>query len=296
MSLIKKPEVTPERLAANRANAQLSRGPITPEGLARARQAMVKHGFYSKNALEALRVLGEDPSDFTKLHVDLLQTWGPRNGLENRLVERLARAFWRLQRSDRLQESLAVTQLKRMDARADRRARRQHALYERKLAGLNALLAASSRTGFATTQIEIDTLASAYEGRPKGRADKILASLLRLAPAQAPRPELPAGNDGLALAPASVQPLVKGPKREELRGRLQALLREEIDALEERRAAREEALLETTSPYYRDMIVVTAQDRRAVLMARMEEASLRQIERLTKLLTEAQRARKTFQP
>ena len=294
MSLTKKRRLTPERLAANQANAQLSHGPVTAEGLERSRQAMVKHGFYSKNALEALRTLGEDPGDFAKLHVALLQTWGPRDGFENRLVEQLARAIWRLQRSDRLQESLAVTQLKRMDARAGRRARRQRALYERKLAGLKALLEAASRAEFATTQIEIDMLASAYGGKPKGRADKMLASLLRLAPVQTPRPELSAADGELALAPVSVQPLADGPKRKEVRGRLQALLREEIDALEERRAMQEEALLETTSPYYRDVMMVAAQDRRAVLMARMEEASLRQIERLTKLLTDAKKARKAF--
>jgi hypothetical protein len=32
MSLVKKPTMTSRKLAANRANAQFSRGPLTPEG------------------------------------------------------------------------------------------------------------------------------------------------------------------------------------------------------------------------------------------------------------------------
>jgi hypothetical protein len=37
MPLVNSPTLTPKKLAANRINAQLSRGPITPEGLIRMR-------------------------------------------------------------------------------------------------------------------------------------------------------------------------------------------------------------------------------------------------------------------
>jgi hypothetical protein len=289
VSLIKKLEVTPERIAANQANAQLSRGPVTPDGLERAREARVIHGFYSDNAKEALRILGEDPEEFGVLNSSLRQIWQPGDDFESRLVQRLARAIWRCQRGDRMQESMAVTRVKRMDARADHRARRQKVAYERKLAGLNSLLEACNRAEFTTTQVEIDTLASAYNGKPKGRAGQILVLLLRLAPGHAPRPELPAG-DGLASRLNPVPPVPEGPKREEVRVRLQALLREEIQAVGERQAERGEELLETTSPYYRDVAMIS-EDRRTALMARMEEASLRQIERLTRLLIKVQEER-----
>lgn len=290
MSLVKKPELTPEKLAANQANGQLSHGPVTPEGLQRAREARVIHGFYSDNPREALGVLGEDPKEFSNLCTSLLDTWQADDHLERRLVYSLARAIWRLQRGDRVRESLAVTELNRVDARADRRARRQSAAYERKLAGLNALREACSRTDFVTTQVEIDALASAYRGKPKGRASEILVLLLRLAPVDAPGPELPAG-DSLAVTQRAEPPVAEGPKRDELRDRLQILLREEVDALEERRAREGEELLETASPYYRDTLLAS-RDPRAGLMARMEESSLRQVERLTRLLIKVQEERR----
>jgi hypothetical protein len=289
VSLIKKLEVTPERVAANQANAQLSRGPVTPEGLERAREARVVHGFYSSSGGEALQILGEDPKEFSALYDSMVQTWEPRNSFEYRLVHRLARALWRFQRGDRMQESMTVMRLKRLDAEADRRVRRQNEVYERKLAGLNSLLEACGRAEFVTTQAEIDTLAAAYGGKPKGQAREILLLLLRLAPGQGPRPVLPAG-EGLALRPGPDAPVAEGLKRDELRGRLQALLRQEVEALEERHAEQGEELLETTSPYYRDTLLAS-EDSRAALMARMEESSLRQVERLTKLLIQVQEER-----
>jgi hypothetical protein len=67
MPLVNRPSLTPKKLAANRANAQLSRGPITLEGLIRLRDSKMKHGAYAQNREEALRALGEDPKDFEAL-------------------------------------------------------------------------------------------------------------------------------------------------------------------------------------------------------------------------------------
>src|SRR5215472_3141555 len=64
MPLVSRPSLTPKKLAANRANAQLSRGPITPEGLIRMRDSKIKHGAYAQHREEALHALGEDPEDF----------------------------------------------------------------------------------------------------------------------------------------------------------------------------------------------------------------------------------------
>ncbi len=96
MSLVKKPTMTPRKLAAARGNARLSRGPATPEGRERVRAAHLIHGFYSEAAGEALRALGEDPAEFDRLLASLMETWQPADLLEEELVERLARALWRL--------------------------------------------------------------------------------------------------------------------------------------------------------------------------------------------------------
>ena len=109
MPLVNSATLTPKKLAANRAKAQLSRGPITLEGLIRMRDRKSKHGAYAQDLEEALRVLGEDPKDFDALLESLKASWQPANGLETRLVKRLARAIWRTERNDRSQETLAVT-------------------------------------------------------------------------------------------------------------------------------------------------------------------------------------------
>jgi hypothetical protein len=49
MPLVNRPTLTPKKLAADRANAQLSRGPITLEGLIRGRDANIKHGAYTQD-------------------------------------------------------------------------------------------------------------------------------------------------------------------------------------------------------------------------------------------------------
>ena len=81
MSLVKKPEMTPKKLAANRANGRLSHGPATPEGLERMRGAKSIHGFYSRAEGEAvrafLRVLREDPDGFKAALKNVMNNWQP---------------------------------------------------------------------------------------------------------------------------------------------------------------------------------------------------------------------------
>jgi hypothetical protein len=49
MPLVNSPTLTPSKLAANRAKAQPSRGPITLEGLSRVCDAHIKHGAYAQH-------------------------------------------------------------------------------------------------------------------------------------------------------------------------------------------------------------------------------------------------------
>jgi hypothetical protein len=67
MSLIKKRTMTPAALEACRANAQRSHGAATPAGKDRARVVKMRHGFYSRKAPEALRLLSEYPTEFASL-------------------------------------------------------------------------------------------------------------------------------------------------------------------------------------------------------------------------------------
>jgi len=63
MSLRKKPTTTEKRVAASKANGRRSRGPATPEGRERVREASTRHGFCSQAEGVALRGLGEKEFD-----------------------------------------------------------------------------------------------------------------------------------------------------------------------------------------------------------------------------------------
>jgi len=85
MPLVNSPTLTPKKVAANRANAQLSRGMITLEGVIRMRDSKMKHGAYAHGKEEALRALGEHPKDFDVLLESLKASWQPADALEELL-------------------------------------------------------------------------------------------------------------------------------------------------------------------------------------------------------------------
>lgn len=89
------------RADRNRRNAQLSTGPKTAEGKARASQNAVRHGLSSDNFL----ILDwENLDDFAVLLVNLRAEHQPATQTEALLVERMAQHFWLSQRALRLQD------------------------------------------------------------------------------------------------------------------------------------------------------------------------------------------------
>jgi hypothetical protein len=99
-----------KRLAANRANARRSTGPRTRLGKERARLNAVRHGLRAAlpagQTPEIARALGEDSSEFRSLHLGFFEELRPQNGVERQIVERAARAAWRLRRADAMEVEL----------------------------------------------------------------------------------------------------------------------------------------------------------------------------------------------
>jgi hypothetical protein len=177
MPLLNGPTLTPKKLAANRANAQLSHGPVTLEGLIRVRDSNIKHGVYVQEPTETLPVLGEDPKDFERLLESLQATFQPADELESRLVKRLARAILRTERNDRVQESMAVRQVREMSAHVDRLVQKVCAQYDEKVAHLECLAQRIADDHFATGAEDLDHFAAACGDAPEGRAREILVCL-----------------------------------------------------------------------------------------------------------------------
>jgi len=98
--------VSAKQLAANRANAALSTGPVTPEGKARSCQNAVKHGF-TATAFAVIRL--EDPHEVARLKADLVAVYRPVNSQELFAIERMALAQQAILRAARLEAGLFTT-------------------------------------------------------------------------------------------------------------------------------------------------------------------------------------------
>jgi hypothetical protein len=275
--LVKKPNMTPGRLAAARANGQLSHGPVTPEGMDRIRASNTRHGFYSQVSGGALPALGEDPAEFQALIDSLLETWRPADAFQERLVMQLASSLWRKERSVRLQDSLAVRKLEKKQGNRLFLFVYGQALAEKTAERLKALAAEVAREDYCTGQAQIELFEDLFESDPDRIPKATLALLrrLRLSGSVAP----PSVMDDPE--PEDEMP-AEGAEREEARKQLLDRLSEEIRICEKAIAACEGEPFEPASPYERDALLVPDHPQ-AALMMRMEESTFRQIWRLTNL-------------
>jgi hypothetical protein len=100
--------VSPKQLAANRANAQKSTGPRTPEGRARSARNAVQHGF-TGSTFAAVRL--EDIHEIGRLKADAVACYRPVNAQEMYAVERIALAQFKIFRGYRLEAGLFTAAL-----------------------------------------------------------------------------------------------------------------------------------------------------------------------------------------
>ncbi len=98
---------SPARLAANRANAQLSCGPKTPEGKAAVSQNRWRHGLTG----EFMTLAWEREEDFQQLVADLRSEHQPSTPTEKLLVDNMAQHYWLMQRALSLQSLCFNTKL-----------------------------------------------------------------------------------------------------------------------------------------------------------------------------------------
>ena len=99
------------RLAANRANAQHSTGPRTPEGKARSSLNALKHGLFSRHFDLAAGPLKEDRAEFDAFAAELAAEYQPEGTEETVLVDRMAALWWRLQRLAAQQQTYLADRL-----------------------------------------------------------------------------------------------------------------------------------------------------------------------------------------
>jgi hypothetical protein len=89
---------TKKRIEANRKNALVSTGPVTPEGKALVSQNAVKHGIFAKDLLITAGDGKEDAQEYQELLDGLVLSLHPSGQMECLLVEKIAADYWRLRR------------------------------------------------------------------------------------------------------------------------------------------------------------------------------------------------------
>lgn len=110
--------ISPAQLTANRINAQLSTGPISPEGKDVVAQNATKHGLLSRRPV----LSHEDPEAYHHLVTDLVNELRPVGALEHALVDRIALGVWRQQR-------LALAERAQLELQLDNRQVARHVSY-----------------------------------------------------------------------------------------------------------------------------------------------------------------------
>jgi len=98
---------TEKRIAANRRNAQLSTGPKTPVGRAKASMNALRHGVLAQRML----LPGEDPTELAELEARICVAVAPEGQLEEALAERVVACVWRLRRVYGIETSLLASEM-----------------------------------------------------------------------------------------------------------------------------------------------------------------------------------------
>ncbi len=194
-SLVKSPDLSAAKLAANRANAAKSTGPITQQGKERGRLSNFRHGLYVLSPRDVLIALGENPMEFESYERALVERWQPSDAFQTALVLRIASNSWRLDRARRVQESTTVRELEKLEldraVKGEKHARKVKGM----LAAMNELLEMARQGDLGDVNAALAAFERAYGAKPGGRGKDVLDLMRALSPAlrrgkeQAPPPE-----------------------------------------------------------------------------------------------------------
>jgi hypothetical protein len=257
MSLIHKQEMTEENLAAHRANAQKSQGPVTPEGKANSAAANLRHGLYAKARNGALTALGEDPEEYAGLMSSLENNLV--ESLEGELKERIGDTLWRMKRAALMQDGLILKRIKAAQETQEMMTLPQRVRAHENIERLEDLARALRRRGNGPTAEEIHAFVKCFDADPTGEMGEFFLLL------------------------KSLNKLVEGPERKAALRQARAQL-EELDE-SYRRVCRKvvEHFDELQSPA--NLAALTApDDEKSLHMQRAEDSSLRRLWRLMNML------------
>jgi hypothetical protein len=110
MSTESKPQLpNVEEQALNQPNASAG---STPEAEVTPAVPNFRNGLMKDSQFEVLMGMGEDPREYREMMESLLDDLQPRRGLESQLVEQMGETFWRMRRSQRIRDGVALKNIK----------------------------------------------------------------------------------------------------------------------------------------------------------------------------------------
>jgi hypothetical protein len=90
------------QIAANRRNAQKSRGPVSEAGKQRSSMNALQHGMTAR----VIVLPHEDDVEYHEIRASLLESYAPANAHETMLVDQIAAGYWRTLRARRFETAL----------------------------------------------------------------------------------------------------------------------------------------------------------------------------------------------
>jgi hypothetical protein len=90
------------QIAANRRNAQKSRGPVSEAGKQRSSMNALQHGMTAR----VIVLPHEDDIEYHEIRASLLESYAPANAHERMLVDQIAAGYWRTLRARRFETAL----------------------------------------------------------------------------------------------------------------------------------------------------------------------------------------------
>ena len=93
--------ISPQKLEANRRNAQKSTGPVSEEGKKISSMNALKHGLLARDMVVTRGPYKEDEMELLELLESEWERWNPVGRAEELEVEKIAHCYWRTMRAVR---------------------------------------------------------------------------------------------------------------------------------------------------------------------------------------------------